>query len=115
MRSAITPWQAWWADLDPVRGHEQAGIRPVLIVSSPFHLRLTRTTVLTVLPLTTRPRPRLLHRVTVDLPGQRTGYVITEQLRSIAADRLSGERPLYELPPDKIAEIRDVLRRMIDT
>ncbi len=21
----------WWADLNPVRGHEQAGIRPVLI------------------------------------------------------------------------------------
>ncbi len=23
----------WWADLNPVRGHEQAGFRPVLIIS----------------------------------------------------------------------------------
>lgn len=25
--------EVWWADLSPVRGHEQAGRRPVLIVS----------------------------------------------------------------------------------
>lgn len=25
--------EIWWADLSPVRGHEQAGRRPVLIVS----------------------------------------------------------------------------------
>ena len=25
--------EIWWADLNPVRGHEQAGVRPVLIIS----------------------------------------------------------------------------------
>lgn len=25
--------EIWWADLDPVRGREQAGTRPVLIIS----------------------------------------------------------------------------------
>lgn len=111
---AVSPWQVWWADLDPVRGHEQAGLRPVLVVSSAFHLRLTRATLLTVLPLTTRSRPGLLHRVEIAMPGQPTGYVITEQLRSIAADRLTRRRPVYELTPDQIADVRAVLRRMVD-
>lgn len=114
MTPVVAPWQVWWADLDPVRGHEQNGIRPVLIVSSTFHLRLTRSSVLTVLPLTTQPRPHLLHRVRIDIPGRRTSYVITEQLRSISADRLSSSRPMYELTTDQITEVQDVLRRMID-
>lgn len=25
--------EIWWADLNPVRGHEQAGVRPVLVIS----------------------------------------------------------------------------------
>jgi mRNA interferase MazF len=112
--SPVAPWQVWWADLNPVRGHEQAGVRPILVVSSTFHLRLTRSGVLTVLPLTTRARPHLLHRVTIDIPGQRTSYVITEQLRSISADRLTGRQPMHQLTMDQIVEVRDVLRRMID-
>jgi mRNA interferase MazF len=110
----IAPWQVWWANLNPIVGHEQAGTRPVLVVSSAFHLRLTRATVLTVIPLTTRERPHLMHRVRIDIPGKRASYAITEQQRTVAADRLTGNDPVYELIPGQIADVRNVLRRMTD-
>lgn len=84
-------------------------------MSSTFHLRLTRSNVLTVLPLTTRDRPYLLHRIRLDAPGGRTSFVITEQLRSISADRLTGSHPSFHLTSAQIAQVRDVLSRMLDT
>ena len=46
--------EIWWADLDPIRGSEQAGVRPVLIFQNDAMSRLT-TTVLAI-PLTTNLR-----------------------------------------------------------
>ena len=34
--AAILRGDLYWADLEPVRGREQAGRRPVLVVSVPF-------------------------------------------------------------------------------
>ncbi|MEV4507722.1 type II toxin-antitoxin system PemK/MazF family toxin [Dactylosporangium sp. NPDC049525] len=48
--TAVQPWQVWWVDLDPTEGREHAGRRPVLVVSSAFHLRLTGEALVTVLP-----------------------------------------------------------------
>lgn len=110
----IAPWQVWWADLDPTRGHEQAGHRPVLVVSSRFHLQLTRAAIVTVVPMTTRHRPQLVHHLAIEIPGKPTSYLLTEQLRTIAADRISGTAPLWELKDDQIGEVRRVLNRMID-
>jgi mRNA interferase MazF len=108
------PWQVWWADLNPVAGREQAGHRPVVVVSTAFHLRLTHGQVVTVVPLTTSKRPFLLHRVEVTIPGHKPSYAITEQLRTISVQRLTGNQPLWRLPDDLIAELRDVLHKMID-
>lgn len=110
----LAPWQVWWADLNPTRGHEQAGHRPVLLVSSDFHLRLTRSAMVTVLPMTTRERPGLLHHLRIEIPGKPTGYVLTEQIRTIAAARLTGTAPMWELKDDQISEVRRVLGRMLD-
>jgi len=37
----LRPGDVWLADLNPVIGSEQAGRRPVVIVSGPLHLALT--------------------------------------------------------------------------
>jgi mRNA interferase MazF len=107
----VKPWQVWWADLDPAEGHEQAGTRPVLVVSSPFHLAVTGKALATVLPLTTRERPGWLHRIAVKGPGA-TSYVITEQVRTVAVHRLSG--PPQTLAAEEIADVRRVLAKMLD-
>ena len=108
------PWQVWWADLDPIEGHEQGGRRPVLIVSSLFQLQLTRFSLATVLPLTTRQRPGWEHHRPLQLPGQPMSYVVTEQIRTLTSTRISGKAPLAVLAPQQIADIRPALAAMID-
>ena len=110
----IAPWQVWWADLEPVAGREQGKSRPALVVSSVFHLRLVRGELLSVLPLTTVERAGWLHRVEVCLPGRRTGWAITEQVRTISATRLTGTEPIGRLDDAQITAVRSILGRMLD-
>lgn len=112
--TAVQPWQVWWADLDPTEGREQAGRRPVLVVSSVFHLRLTGEALVTVLPVATRERSGWLHRVAVHPAGRPVGFVITEQVRTVARSRLQGQRPAWVLADDEISAVKTVLRQMID-
>lgn len=46
--------ELWWAALDPARGSEQAGHRPVLVFQNDAVNRLTRTVL--AIPLTTNLR-----------------------------------------------------------
>jgi mRNA interferase MazF len=108
----VEPWQLWWADLDPTQGREQAKKRPVVVVSSLFHLALTAGQLVTVLPLTTVERPGWKHHVRIE-SMRKTGWVITEQARTISAGRLDA-RPAGSLSGDEIAEVRHVLGRMLD-
>ncbi|SCL16601.1 mRNA interferase MazF [Micromonospora rhizosphaerae] len=110
----LKPWEVWWLDFDPTAGHEQRGHRPALVVSSPFHLALTGGALVSVLPLTSRERPGWLHRVRIDIPGHRAGWAITEQIRTVSAARLTGRTPIHRLTPEQVAEVRSVLRQMID-
>lgn len=112
MTAKLAPWQIWRADLEPTEGHEQGETRPVLIVSSSFHLRLTGNALLSVLPLTTVARPGLLHRVPLATKDG-TSYVITEQIRTISRRRLVGQ-PLLRLDADDVATVREILSQMLD-
>ena len=81
--------EVWLADLDPPFGHEQAGRRPVLVVSvDPFNSGLSGLAV--VLPITSRVRPLPLH-VPVAPPegGLRVPSVILcDAVRSVDRPRL---------------------------
>lgn len=84
----IRPGSVVWVDLDPVRGREQGGRRPAVVVSSADHIAAA-TTVVTVVPATSRDRGWPNH---VALHGG-TGlgvatFAMTEQVRTIARDRV---------------------------
>jgi mRNA interferase MazF len=104
----------WWVDLEPVAGREQGKSRPAVVVSSVFHLRLVRGELLNVLPLTTVERVGWLHRIEISLPGHKTGWAVTEQIRTISATRLTGAKPIGQLDKDQIEAIRSVLGKMLD-
>jgi mRNA interferase MazF len=104
----------WWLDLDPTAGREQAGQRPALVVSSRFHLALTGGALISVLPMTTRERPGWDHRIRIAIPGRRDGYIITEQVRTVSHDRLTGSAASYRLTDQQIAAVRRVLVKMLD-
>jgi mRNA interferase MazF len=81
--------EVWYADLDPHRGHEQAGCRPVLIVSEDTFNHGPADLVV-VVSLTATLRPGAL-RIPVTPPegGLKVASVILcESLRSIAKERL---------------------------
>jgi mRNA interferase MazF len=81
--------EIWLAELNPSRGHEQAGARPVLIVSSD-RLNHGKSELAVVVPLTTRNREMLL-RTRIDPPEgglRQQSFAIIEGVRSISTERL---------------------------
>ena len=78
------------------------------MVSSRFHLDLTAGRLVTVLPLTSVERPGWLHRVRVG-----GGWVITEQVRTVSADRLRRIAPELAITAEKLREVRHVLGHML--
>ncbi|WP_238385069.1 type II toxin-antitoxin system PemK/MazF family toxin [Nesterenkonia muleiensis] len=81
-----------WAELDPVRGREQAGRRPVLVVASDLYLEQADTLAI-VLPATTNdrgwPNHVLLRGPQLDL--RQPTFAMTEQPRTVTRDRFVGE------------------------
>jgi len=66
-------------DLNPTKGHEQAGYRPVLVINNTSHSRASNMTI--VCPITNTDRKTPLH---VRLEGfETTGYVMCDQVRAI--------------------------------
>jgi mRNA interferase MazF len=108
----LAPWQVWWVEFDPIEGQEQAGRRPAVIVSSSFHLQMTASRLISVLPLTTRERPTWQHRVEVH-GGPRPSWVVTEQIRTISIRRLTGRSPAWTLCEQDADQVRRVMRLMI--
>ena len=104
--------EIWLADLNPTRGHEQAGRRPVAVVSEesfndgPAGLAI-------VLPLTSTIRPIPSHVVVAPPEGglQVRSAVICEAIRSVSTDRLV-ER-WGRLTARSLARIEDVLRILL--
>ena len=85
--SSPRPWEVWWANLDPARGHEQRGRRPVIVVGSALACSLPSGLVV-VIPTTTTSFS-VPYRVEVSLDPERTSYAMCEQIKSISADAFS--------------------------
>lgn len=79
----------WLADLNPVRGHEQAGRRPVLIVSEDA-FNQSRADLVVVIPITSTLRPIPFHVVVHPPEGGLTNSsaLLCEAVRSISKNRL---------------------------
>ena len=88
----IEPWQVWLVDFDPVEGHDQAGTRPAVVVSSEFHLQVSGGRVVTVVPLTGSDRRSMFRPTVLNHNGDRT-WVIVDQIRSVATSRFVRSTP----------------------
>lgn len=89
MASELRRGMVMWADLDPARGREQAGRRPVLLVASDVYLEQADTLAI-IVPATTSDRGWPNH---VPLRGPELSlpaptFAMTEQPRTITRDRL---------------------------
>lgn len=90
--------EVWLADLNPVRGSEQAGMRPVLIIQTNAINRFT-TTVL-VIPFTTNLRRTALPSCVQVASGEgglsSESVALCHQLRVLDQSRMT--RKLGEIP-----------------
>jgi mRNA interferase MazF len=79
-----------WLDLDPVKGHEQSGHRPALVIASAGYLSRA-TSIAIVLPVTTTDRgwPNHIRLRGDSLDLDRPSFAMTEQPRTIDRRRIT--------------------------
>ena len=91
MRTGSRPQrgEVWRADLDPVRGHEQAGTRPILIISDNI-FNSSPAQLVIALPLTSKAKNVRVHILVEPPEGGLTmqSFIKCEDIRSLSIDRL---------------------------
>lgn len=98
-----------WIDLDPVRGTEQAGRRPVIILTDEAFNELDQRSV--VCPITSNIRP---WPTKVLLPeGMKTrGAILADQPRSVHRTE-RGFRLIERVPDNVLADVRAILAALL--
>ncbi len=105
----ISRGQIWLADLNPVKGHEQGGYRPVLVLQKNILNRNLNTVV--IAPLTTNLTAKGL-LTTYHLPKNisklpHDSVVLLFQIRTVDKARLV--KYISALNPDEVGGIREQL------
>jgi len=90
MRRQISRGDVYYADLNPVTGSEQGGIRPVLVVQNEAGNKYSPTII--VVPLTSAKKACLPTHVQMSCVGalRYDSIVLCEQVRTIDVTRLDG-------------------------
>ena len=105
--------QIRWADLNPTRGHEQAGQRPVLILSQDVFNERSGTVI--AVALTSQPQhagfPLTLQLRSKELP--KPSWVKISQIRTLAVERIG--RRLGQASPEELAQVVEGLNEIIGT
>ena len=100
-----------WAELSSTRGHEQAGRRPVLVLSHDIFNKRSGTVI--AMAVTGQPQ-KARFPLTYPLESRqlpKTSWVKISQIRTLSVDRIG--RKLGTVEPEQLAEIIDGLNQII--
>jgi mRNA interferase MazF len=100
-----------WAELNPARGHEQAGRRPVLILSHDVFNARSETVIAVAL---TSQQPTAGFPLTLELQSSRLpkrSWVKISQIRTLAAERI-GSR-MGKCSATELAQVIDGLNEIV--
>jgi mRNA interferase MazF len=100
-----------WADLNPVRGREQAGHRPVIVLSHNVFNERSGTVIAVAM---TSQEPRAGFPLTLESRAAgltKRSWVKISQVRTLSTDRI-GKR-IARAPDDEVAKIVDGLNELI--
>ena len=100
-----------WADLRPTRGREQAGKRPVLVISHDVFNERSGTVI--AMAVTSQPQ-RAGFPLTLELPPgglPKRSWVKISQVRTLAVERLG--RRLTRAQPETLTRILDGLDQIV--
>ncbi len=102
-----------WADLNPVRGREQAGLRPVLILSQDVFNDRSGTVI--AMAITSQPQragfPLTLELTSENLPKR--SWVKISQIRTLSVERI-GKR-IGMASPEELVRIIEGLNEIVGT
>jgi len=100
-----------WADLNPVRGSEQAGNRPVLVLSQDIFNDRSGTVI--AVAITSQPQragfPLTLELKSVRMPKQ--SWIKISQIRTLAVERIG--KKIGRAHPQEIAKVIEGLEEII--
>jgi len=102
-----------WADLNPVRGREQAGLRPVLILSQDVFNDRSGTVI--AVALTSQPQ-RAGFPLTLELHARglpKKSWVKISQIRTLAVERIG--KVIGRASPEELAQVVEGLNEIIGT
>ena len=100
-----------WAELNPVRGREQAGQRPVLVLSHDVFNERSGTVI--AMALTSQP-PRAGFPLTIEVQTKglpKRSWVKISQIRTLAVERM-GQR-LGKVSPEELEQVIEGLNEII--
>ena len=100
-----------WADLNPARGHEQAGLRPVLILSHDIFNERSGTVIAVAITSAVQGAgfPLTLELKTGDLPKQ--SWVKISQIRTLSVERIG--RLIGRVSHEELSQVIDGLNEII--
>ena len=104
MNNPIKRGQIWYADLSPVRGSEQGGLRPVVIVQNDMGNKHAPTVI--IVPLTTQVKNPLPTHATIG--ATTTSTALCEQVRTI--DKMRLKKYMGDCSIAEIAAINKALK-----
>ncbi len=100
-----------WADLNPVRGHEQGGTRPVVIISQDIFNERSGTVI--AMALTSQAQkagfPLTLDLKSTNLPKR--SWVKISQVRTLSVERIGDV--IETLPPEKMNQLIEGLNEIV--
>jgi len=101
----------YWADLNPVRGSEQAGFRPVVVISQDIFNERSSTVI--ALALTSQPQkagfPLTFMLDNTELPKK--SWVKISQIRTLAVERIGTE--ICRVSPESLDQIIEGLSEIV--
>jgi mRNA interferase MazF len=100
-----------WADLNPVRGREQAGHRPVLVLSHEVFNSRSGTVIAVAL---TSQQPRAGFPLTLELKAKglpKRSWAKISQIRTLSVERIG--HPLAHASPEEVNQIVDGVNEIV--
>ena len=100
-----------WADLNPVRGREQAGLRPVMILSQDIFNERSGTVI--AVAITSQPQkagfPLTIELKSANMPKK--SWIKISQIRTLSVERIG--KVIGKASPDELIQVIDGLNEII--
>lgn len=111
---SIKRGELYWVNLNPTKGSEQAGWRPILVIQNDVGNELASTTI--VAPLTTKqftkefPTNVFVPKGVAHIASNST--ILLSQIRTIDKNRL--EKKIGELPEPYLKKVNEAIKISLD-